>query len=96
MAKNKLAQQEKVEEHFDFDFDEMLTPYEENSMGDLVNALITASNHQLSTAMDLTKLIVAQQSSQSMTENQIIELFQKVTEVVVAGYPFKKMVSEIQ
>lgn len=96
MAKNKLANQETFEEQYDFDFEDMMTPFEESSMGDVLDSLITASNHQLSMAMDLTKLVLTQQEPQAMTENQIIDLFRKAVDAVVEGYPFKKMISEIQ
>lgn len=97
MAKNKSLKKTNEfhdNEFHDFEFpDEMFNPDE--SMGELIHGIIDAGKHQQSMAMELTKLVVSQQSSANLSEESIFSIFKRAAKVVTETFPIKELAERI-
>lgn len=91
MAKKQLNELEVCEE---FDFDEM--SYPDDSMADVMSKVIEASNHQMTMAFELTKLIVSSNPSEKNTAEHIFSTFKKATQVVGESFTLKPVMDQIE
>jgi len=88
VAKNNMLRKHQEAED-DFDFSEE-SPGDEMVAG-MMSGLIEASNHQTMMAIELTKLIVAKSSEQSMSEDNIFSAFKRASKVISENVPLKEL-----
>ena len=89
MTKNKLAKKDDI-----FDFSEMNGYPSEDAMADIMSGLIEASNHQAQMAIELTKLIVQNNSEANITEERVFSIFKKASHVVGENHSLKIMMEQ--
>lgn len=90
MTKNNLATQtnEATEVYFTNSMDEAC--YDEESVTDLVNTLLSASNKQMELAFELTRLIV-ESTDKDMKADDIFATFNKASDTIAEKFPLKAM-----
>lgn len=82
MAKKPQTIDADTDEDFNFDFSEILaSDYQDESMGEIVETLITASNHHADTTYNLTQLIVDKQAG-SLSVKDILSIYQQAAVTV--------------
>lgn len=95
MAKNKkLKEHEEVFEEV-FDFDDMDESYDDTDLTGVMNSLLDAANQQLKVAFDLTKLIIENDTSKNVTEEQVFSVFKKASKVVGECELMKNMLENV-
>lgn len=77
MAKNKIVQKQEEENDFKF-FDEMGSCDDETIAG-MLHGMVEASHHQQTTAIELTKLIVASHPTGKMDAKEIFSIFMQAS-----------------
>ena len=90
MSKNNM-----IHDHHDhdeeFDFDEM--SFEDDAMTDIMNNMLETSNNQMMMALELTKLIVANNPVKNM-EDHVFSVYKKATQVVAENFPLKQLLEQ--
>lgn len=93
MAKNKVQKKSSVAvEEADLDF----FADEANLVGnevltEMMGNFVEASNEQIKMAVELTKLVVANNSNQTITEENVFATFKKASKVISESYPLKSL-----
>ena len=76
----------------EFDFSDMMmdSPDEEFALG-MMSGLIEAYRHQQQSAIELTKLVVENNSTNPMKEEEIFSTFKRASQVVSEISPIKEL-----
>jgi hypothetical protein len=69
--------------------------YDEDTMLGAMNGMLEASNHQLTMAIELTKLIVANNPVKNM-EDHVFSVFKKATKVISENSTLKNIMDQIE
>ncbi|MFI4962584.1 MAG: hypothetical protein ACHP6H_01860 [Legionellales bacterium] len=76
----------------DMDYDDA---YNEESMIDVMSGILEASNNQMMMALELTKLIVANNPVKNM-EDHVFSVFKKATKVINENVALKNILEQMQ
>ena len=99
MTKNKALKKyeaelaDPLEFNDDFDFPDDYS-HDDEAFAGVISGLIEASNQQTMAAIELTKLVVAKSSDQTMTEDKIFATFKRASKVVYDIYPLKSLLEQ--
>lgn len=97
MSKKKSLKMQ--DEHPDvFDFSEMSyddSSCEHESMGEIMSGLIEASNNQMMMAIELTKLIVANNPVDDM-EQHVFSVFKNASKIIGENFALKNIMEQIE
>jgi len=93
MAKKK-ALQIRDEDVFDFN-DTSYESYDEGTMVGVMSGMLEASNNQMMMAIELTKLIVANNPVKNM-EDYVFSVFKKATKVIGENFALKSIMEQIE
>ena len=94
MAKKNTV---KVRDEDIFDFNEMSyeDSYDQDAMVGVMSGMLEASNNQMMMAIELTKLIVANNPVKNMEEH-VFSVFKKATKVIGESFALKNIMEQIQ
>ena len=92
MAKNSALKKRQKQETEEFEFSDMMM----GSAGDevmvgMMSRLIEASRHQMQIAIELTKLTVEKNNTESFKEEDIFSVFTRASKVVSDNSPIKEL-----
>ena len=93
MAKKK-ALQIRDEDVFDFN-DTSYESYDEGTMVGVMSGMLEASNNQMMMAIELTKLIVANNPVKHM-DDYVFSVFKKATKVIGENFALKNIMEQIE
>ena len=87
----------KAREEEIFDFHEMSDDdaYDEGTMIGVMSGMLEASNNQMMMAIELTKLIVANNPVKNM-EDHVFSVFKKATKVIGENFALKNIMEQMQ
>jgi len=86
----------KVREEEIFDFSDMSDDaYDEGTMVGVMSGMLEASNNQMMMAIELTKLIVANNPVKNM-EDHVFSVFKKATKVIGENFALKNIMEQMQ
>jgi hypothetical protein len=86
----------KVREEETFDFSDMSDDaYDEGTMVGVMSGMLEASNNQMMMAIELTKLIVANNPVKNM-EDHVFSVFKKATKVIGENFALKNIMEQMQ
>ena len=86
----------KVCEEEIFDFSDMSDDaYDEGTMVGVMSGMLEASNNQMMMAIELTKLIVANNPVKNM-EDHVFSVFKKATKVIGEHFALKNIMEQMQ
>jgi len=90
--KNKLQ----VQDDDIFDFSDMAydDAYDQETMMGVMSGMLEASNNQMMMAIELTKLIVANNPVKNM-EDHVFSVFKKATKVIGENFALKNIMEQI-
>lgn len=93
MAKKNML---KVREEEIFDFSDMSDDaYDEGTMVGVMSGILEASNNQMMMAIELTKLIVANNPVKNM-EEYVFSVFKKATKVIGENFALKNIMEQME
>ena len=93
MAKKQAL---KVHEKDVFDFSDMSDDlYDEDTMVGVMSGILEASNNQMMMAIELTKLIVANNPVKNM-EDHVFSVFKKATKVIGENFALKNIMEQME
>lgn len=86
----------KAREEEIFDFSDMSDDsYDEGTMVGVMSGMLEASNNQMMMAIELTKLIVANNPVKNM-EDHVFSVFKKATKVVGENFALKAIMEQME
>lgn len=86
----------KVREEEIFDFSDMSDDaYDQGTMVGVMSGMLEASNNQMMMAIELTKLIVANNPVKNM-EDHVFSVFKKATKVIGKNFALKNIMEQMQ
>lgn len=95
MAKKKpLEKQEELPELFDFSDMSYDEAYDQDDMMGIMHGMLEASNNQMLIALELTKLIVSNDTVDNR-EEQVLSAFKKATQVVSENVALKNLIEQM-
>lgn len=91
--KNKLQ----IQDDDIFDFSDMAydDAYDQETMVGVMSGMLEASNNQMMMAIELTKLIVANNPVKNM-EDHVFSVFKKATKVIGENFALKNIMEQIE
>ncbi|MDR3492632.1 MAG: hypothetical protein P4M12_11445 [Gammaproteobacteria bacterium] len=91
-----MAKKNAVEVHEEefFDFSAMDNSYDEETMVGIMSGMLEASNNQMMMAIELTKLIVANNPVKNM-EDHVFSVFKRATKVVGENFALKNIMEQM-
>lgn len=93
MTRKKASKvQEDVFDFTDMPYDD---DYDQETMVGLMSGMLEASNHQMMMAIELTKLIIANNPVKNMEEH-VFSVFRKATKVVGENFALKNIMEQIE
>jgi hypothetical protein len=94
MAKKNTV---KVRDEEIFDFNDMSyeDSYDQDTMMGVMSGMLEASNNQMMMAIELTKLIVANNPVKNMEEH-VFTVFKKATKVIGENFALKNIMEQMQ
>ena len=94
MAKKNTV---KVRDEDIFDFNDMSydDSYDQDTMMGVMSGMLEASNNQMMMAIELTKLIVANNPVKNMEEH-VFSVFKNATKVIGENFALKKIMEQMQ
>ena len=94
MAKKNTV---KVRDEDVFDFNEMSyeDSYDQDAMVGVMSGMLEASNNQMMMAIELTKLIVANNPVENMEEH-VFSVFKNATKVIGENFALKNIMEQMQ
>jgi len=69
--------------------------YDDEAMAGVMSGLIEASNQQMKMAIELTKLIVENNSTKGVSEEQVFSIFKKASKMVGENNTLKTMLKQL-
>jgi hypothetical protein len=94
MAKTSVVKKQQKPRTPDFDFSEILrmdsSPDDEVVLG-MMTGLIEAYRHQQQTAVELTRLVLEKNASESMSEEEVFSTFKRASQTVSEVSPIKEL-----
>lgn len=95
MAKKKpVEKQEELPELFDFSDMSYDEAYDQDDMMGIMHGMLEASNNQMLIALELTKLIVSNDTVDNR-EEQVLSAFKKATQVVSENVALKNLIEQM-
>lgn len=85
----------KVREEALFDFSDTSNACDEETMVGIMSGMLEASNNQMMMAIELTKLIVANNPVKNM-EDHVFSVFKKATRVIGDNFALKSIMEQIE
>lgn len=85
----------KVREEDIFDFSDTSNACGEETMVGIMSGMLEASNNQMMMAIELTKLIVANNPVKNM-EDHVFSVFKKATRVIGDNFALKSIMEQIE
>lgn len=79
MAKNKMVQ--KHEEENDVDFFDDMESHGDEAMAGMLAGMVEASHNQQTTAIELTKLVIASNGSEKLSTKEVFAIFMQASQV---------------
>ena len=79
MAKNKMIQ--KHEEESDLDIFDNMESHDEEAMAGMLAGMVEASHNQQTTAIELTKLVLASNGSEKLSTKEVFAIFMQASQV---------------
>ncbi len=99
MGKKKLVNPEfhgNVFDESDFAVDSFDSSSMEGPMAHAVGIMMQASSHQMSIALELTKLIVEKDPVQKDREEHVFSVFKKATKVAAENFALKDLLEQFE
>ena len=93
--KNSLKKQDKDLSVYDFSDDSYDDSYDQEAMVGVMSGMLEASNNQMMMAIELTKLIVANNPVKNM-EDHVFSVFKKATKVIGENFALKNIMDQMQ
>jgi len=98
MAKTSVTKNQQKQQEADFDFSDLLhidsSPDDEVVLG-MMSSLIEAYRHQQQTAIELTRLAIEKNASESMSEEEVFSTFKRAFQTVSEVSPIKELFEKI-
>lgn len=98
--KNSLKKQDKELSVYDFSDDAYEEAYEEaydqGTMVGVMSGMLEASNNQMMMAIELTKLIVANNNAVKNMEDHVLSVFKKATKVIGENFALKNIMEQME
>lgn len=85
-----VQKHDELEDALDFDY----MSSENEAMAGIMSGILEASNNQMMMAIELTKLIVANNAVKNM-EDHVFSVFKKATKVVGENFALKKLLEQL-
>ena len=79
MAKNKMIQ--KHEEESDLGIFDNMESHDEEAMAGMLAGMVEASHNQQTTAIELTKLVLASNGSEKLSTKEVFAIFMQASQV---------------
>ena len=79
MAKNKMIQ--KHEEENDLDIFDNMESHDDEAMAGMLAGMVEASHNQQTTAIELTKLVIASNGSEKLSTKEVFAIFMQASQV---------------
>lgn len=92
--KNSVKKQEELPEVFDFSDMAYDDAYDQDDMMGFMHGMLEASNNQMMIALELTKLIVTNNTVDNREEH-VLSVFKKATQVVSDNTALKKLMEQM-
>ena len=93
--KNSLKKQAELDDVFDFNVISHENSYDEDTMLGVMGGMLEASNNQMMMAIELTKLIVANNPVKNM-EDHVFSIFKKATKVIGENFALKNIMEQLE
>ncbi len=98
MAKTSVIKKQHKQQESDFDFSDLLhmdsSPDDEVVLG-MMSGWIEAYRHQQQTAIELTRLAIEKNASESMNEEEVFSTFKRASQTVSEVSPIKELFEKI-
>ena len=96
--KNSLKKQDKELSVYDFSDDAYTydDAYDQGTMVGVMSGMLEASNNQMMMAIELTKLIVANNNPVENMEDHVFSVFKKATQVICEGFALKNIMEQME
>ncbi len=93
--KNSVKKQDELDDVFDFSHMAYDESYDQETMLEVMGSMLEASNNQMMIAIELTKLIVANNPVKNM-EDHVFSVFKRATKVVGENFALKNIMDQIE
>ncbi|MBA2649201.1 MAG: hypothetical protein H0U75_06290 [Legionella sp.] len=93
--KNSIKKQDELPDVFNFSDMSYDDSYDQETMVGVMSGMLEASNNQMMIAIELTKLIVANNPVNNM-EDHVFSIFKKATKVVGENFALKNIMEQIE
>lgn len=96
--KNSLKKQDKELSVYDFSDDAYTydDAYDQGTMVGVMSGMLEASNNQMMMAIELTKLIVANNNPVKNMEDHVFSVFKKATKVIGENFALKNIMEQME
>lgn len=95
MAKKNSVKKQELPDVFDFSDMSYDDAYDQETMVGVMSGMLEASNNQMMMAIELTKLIVANNPVKDMEEH-VFSVFKNATKVIGENFALKNIMEQIQ